>query len=396
MSRSREQARENETTSSGGGAGGPDVQDFGSNQAMQEAVFSDEAAAIDWDAINEDNPTGVGSQQACEVPIQGTTWETVRAAGGDPTQWEHLAALNPDIEDLRRVRDGESLTLCRTPEEIAAIVENEHLAEVEAAAVEAAMAEDEAAVQAQEAAWAAELAQEGGGAGSEAWAGAPWAADVSMAEAGEGWYEDRSLDVFGDKHEGNRNLFDDANNAVTVFGTADEYSKVARSGRALPGSGAAGRVGGPIAAFGLGWDAADIYTNGLNESNSVSALGNGLGTGAAAAAGTPAGALMAAGSGGVAVGSRGNSFAAEHGILGQDESGDNRDWSDYWMDNTEQSVEAWRDITGSDVGGFIGGSLASAGHLAVAGGGAAVTGVAGLAEDGVELIGSGLDAITPW
>jgi hypothetical protein len=165
------------------------------------------------------------------------------------------------------------------------------------------------------------------------------------------------------------------------------YKAADAAGYGLPGSGALGHVGGALAAFGFGMDIANIVENGLTGDNMTSALTNGLGAGswmagtagvAGGAASTVAAPLMAAGAGGLTVGSYGNGVVEKLGWLGKsgevDKNGEqkNRNWSDLAADWAYDA-----DSTAGTIAGFVAGTVAGgigAAGTAVYGAGRAVRG----------------------
>ena len=221
----------------------------------------------------------------------------------------------------------------------------------------------------------------------------------------------------------------DGNNLGTLYGAADGVCKAAqapinvstssieglgpRAARAagLPGSGAMSYVGGALSALGLVDNSVDIYRNGANAANVTSAASNGLNVGASvagilgapggAAAGVVAPALGAAALG-LTIGSEGNSIAKEKGWLGQNESGENRNWSDMAADWGRSTNEAITNYTGSPKLGYVAGMGNTLGGSILGVGGAVASSVYGLgsgvktiaggmADEGVDLWGSILE-----
>jgi hypothetical protein len=131
-----------------------------------------------------------------------------------------------------------------------------------------------------------------------------------------------------------------SNEAATGFGLLDSLTKVASKGaQALPGSKLMGPIGGALAGLGLANDITDMTERGINSENGLNAVGNALSL--ASLIPGPAGALSAAASGGLAIGSASNDFVSDRGWLGQNVDGSNRSWSDMaadWGTSAEEAV----------------------------------------------------------
>jgi hypothetical protein len=205
---------------------------------------------------------------------------------------------------------------------------------------------------------------------------------------------------------------DGANTQVTVAGGVDAALQ-AGGGKGLPGF--LGPLGALLGGWGLMQDSADLSAGGGVDSGlSAAANGAGLGSyvlgkaagtaGATALAGAGGGAatmggiaaagpgaiaaagggVLAAGAAGLAVGMAGQSFTKEHGLIGQNADGTNRDWSDMAAD--------WG-VAADGVCGPVCGGLATAAGSVVGAAGAAITGVAGIAEGLWDLGGDVIGAI---
>lgn len=189
----------------------------------------------------------------------------------------------------------------------------------------------------------------------------------------------------GDKQVSNPT--NDINTAATLYGGVDAAMDVAGTAPGVMKSASPfmSGFGGGLAAFGLGWDAADIATNGLNVDNGLSATGNALGVGstiATAAGATTAAPLLAAGSAGLAIGGAMNSVADSDYNFLKDEQGRGTDdrWQQAIIDNAiangEDPASTWNIIKGGTVG--------TAGQIIDAGAGA------------LGAVGSGLSSVWNW
>ena len=169
------------------------------------------------------------------------------------------------------------------------------------------------------------------------------------------------------------NPTNDINTAATLYGGVDAFMDVAGTapGAMQAASPFMSGFGGGLAAFGLGWDIADIADNGLNADNGLSATGNALGVGSTVAtlAGSTAAPVLAAGSAGLAVGGLMNNLADSDYNLLQDEQG--RGTDDRWIDSYIESVND-RGGDPTSLGNIaMGGLVGTAGQLVDVGAGAA-------------------------
>jgi len=106
-----------------------------------------------------------------------------------------------------------------------------------------------------------------------------------------------------------------------------------------------------------------------------------LGAGVTAGALPVAAAVGAGAATGIGVANRGNNYIADTGLLGQNDDGSGKDWSDWAGDGAWEDREAWTDLTGNETIGAAAGYASLAGRSVAGAAGAAVTGVAGLATD---------------
>ena len=175
---------------------------------------------------------------------------------------------------------------------------------------------------------------------------------------------------------------DGTNTDLTILGGLDGARKIQQasglkdaaklkdaSGLKLPDK--LGPLGGLLSAIGIAQDIGDIAQDGFNKDNTGSLIGNSMGLGSAILGATPLGIALGVGAGGMAAYSRGNAFMDEHGWLGQNPDGTNRDWGDMREDWGEEYG-----LLGTIAGGAVG----------VLGG--ITTGIMGFGEDLLELPGN--------
>lgn len=185
-----------------------------------------------------------------------------------------------------------------------------------------------------------------------------------------------------------------ANGKATELGAIDAFAKApgvmggVANPAGIPGSNVLGPIGGALAALGLANDIADMSKRGINAENGLDALGNGLGVGAWLAGSTPAGLLMGAGAGGMAVGNASNNFIADTGVLGKNVDRSSRNWSDMAADWGTAADEA---VGGGALGTAAGLGATVAGSVVGTGGAIATSGLA-LADSTLELGAAGIDA----
>ena len=195
------------------------------------------------------------------------------------------------------------------------------------------------------------------------------------------------------------------NNAATVAGGLDVASQATGQG-AIPGSGALGHVGGVLAALGLANDLYGISQDGLTNGNGTSAVGNGLGLGAYIAGSSPAGMVMAAGAGGMALGNMSNSMISDSGLLGDNEYEHDADgnpvgrsWSDMAAD-WGTSADEWAGggnwgtaagLAATAAGSFVG----TAGTIATAAPSVA-HGAYEMGSAGLDMAGDAIDFVADW
>ena len=111
-----------------------------------------------------------------------------------------------------------------------------------------------------------------------------------------------------------------------------------------------------------------------------------LGAGVTAGALPVAAAIGAGAATGIGVANRGNRYIADSGLLGSNDDGSGRNWSDWAADEAHSDRNAWADLTGSETVGDVAGYASLAGRTVAGAAGAAVTGVAGLATDAWSLV----------
>lgn len=117
--------------------------------------------------------------------------------------------------------------------------------------------------------------------------------------------------------------------------------------------------------------------------------GVGAGTAGLAAASAAAAPVAAIGAGlatGIGIANRGQDYIAETGLLGTNDDGTGKNWSDWGADVSWGADQAVAEATGSETLGTVAGLATCAGTSLVGAAGAAVTGVAGLATDAYDFV----------